>query len=106
MACSSESKQGFCKASDWSCSALNIARTCGSFSSEGGDCTGLSSYPNATISDYSSISGADAMKKEIYKRGPIACGIDAMPLLNWESGIISKAGDGVDHVISVVGWGE
>jgi cathepsin X len=46
------------------------------------------------------------MQKEIYNRGPIACGIDAMPLLNFETGIIDQQGGGVDHVISVVGWGE
>merc|ERR1719277_2061446 len=63
MACSSESTTGFCKAADWSCTAANIARTCGSFSSEGGDCTGLSFYPNATISDYGSIAGASAMMR-------------------------------------------
>merc|ERR1712228_298420 len=106
MACSSESTSGFCKHVDWSCTPENIARTCGSFSSEGGDCTGLSMYPNATISDYGSISGKSAMQKEILARGPIACGIDAGPLLNWESGIIKNPGEGVDHVISVVGWGD
>ena len=40
---------------------------------------------------------------KIYHCGPIACGIDAMPLLNWESGIISTAGRGTAHVISIVG---
>ena len=40
-----------------------------------------------------------------YQRGPIACGIDAMPLLNWGSGIISEAGSDIDQVTSVVGWG-
>ena len=105
LACSSESKQGFCPHADFTCNALNIARTCGSFSSEGGTCTGLSSYPNATISDYGSISGKSAMMKEIFARGPIACGIDAMPLLNFEQGIAKGTGGGVDHVISVVGWG-
>jgi len=45
------------------------------------------------------------MQKEFYQRGPIACGIDALSFLNWESGIISDAGSSVDHVISVVGWG-
>lgn len=105
MACSSESQQGFCPHADWSCKPINVAMTCGSFSSEGGSCTGLNAYPNATISDYGSISGKSAMMKEIFTRGPIACGIDAMPLLNWESGIIKDAGSGVDHVISVVGWG-
>eukprot|EP00450_Noctiluca_scintillans_P000614 CAMPEP_0194480986 /NCGR_PEP_ID=MMETSP0253-20130528/3610_1 /TAXON_ID=2966 /ORGANISM="Noctiluca scintillans" /LENGTH=352 /DNA_ID=CAMNT_0039320439 /DNA_START=60 /DNA_END=1118 /DNA_ORIENTATION=+ len=106
MACSSESKDGFCPNADWTCTPLNTARTCGSFDSEGGSCSGLNAYPNATISDYGSISGISSMQNEIYQRGPIACGIDAMPLLNWESGIISTAGSGTDHVISVVGWGK
>jgi len=44
------------------------------------------------------------MMKEIYARGPIACGIDAMPLLNHEQGVIKDQGGGIDHVISVVGW--
>merc|ERR1712050_142715 len=72
----------------------------------GGGCTGLSHFPNASISDYGSISGVAAMMKEIYQRGPISCGIDANPLLNYESGIIKTESDGVDHVISVVGWGK
>merc|ERR1712100_920977 len=38
--------------------------------------------------------------------GPISCGIDAMPLLNYEKGIATDSGSGVDHVISVVGWGK
>jgi len=105
IACSSESKSGFCPHVDTTCTPLNVARTCGSFSSEGGDCTGLSKYPNVTVSDYGSISGKEAMMKEIYNRGPIACGIDAGPLLNFETGIATDAGSGVDHVISVVGWG-
>merc|ERR1711971_1112935 len=105
LACSSESSEGFCKHVDTSCKPLNVARTCGSFGAEGGPCTGLDHYPNATISDYGSISGKSAMMKEIYARGPISCGIDAMPLLNYESGIAKGKGSGTDHVISVVGWG-
>merc|ERR1712061_257870 len=84
LACSSESTDGFCPHVDTSCKPANVARTCGSFNKEGGSCHGLSDFPNATISDYGSISGADAMKKEIFTRGPIACGIDAGPLLNYE----------------------
>jgi len=105
LACTSDSKEGFCPQVDTKCSALNVARTCGSFDHEGGACTGLSEFPNATISEYGSISGAAAMMKEIFNRGPISCGIDANPLLNYESGIITEKGEGVDHVISVVGWG-
>ena len=81
---SSESKDGFCPKADWTCTPLNIARKCGSFDSESGSCSGLYAYANATISDYWSISGNSAMQNEIYNCGPIPCGIDAMPLLNWD----------------------
>ena len=47
-----------------------------------------------------------ALDVESFQRGPIACGLDAMPVLNWESGCISTAGSGTDHVVSVVGWGK
>merc|ERR1719161_2544861 len=100
LACTPHSDEGFCSHVDTSCKPLNVARTCGSFSAEGGPCTGLDSFPNATISDYGSISGREAMQKEIFHRGPITCGIDAMPLLNYESGVMKNEGEGVDHLIS------
>jgi len=106
LACSSDSEEGFCPNADFTCSAINTARTCGSFSQEGGSCTGLNRYPNATIADYGHIRGNDAMQKEIYNRGPIACGIQAKPLLNYEGGIHVEKSYTTDHVISVVGWGK
>jgi cathepsin X len=45
------------------------------------------------------------MMKEIFNRGPISCGIDAVPLLNYQTGIVTKRSDNTDHVISVTGWG-
>merc|ERR1712216_375742 len=46
------------------------------------------------------------MAKEIYARGPIACGIDAVQILNYTGGIVDGPSSGfVDHIISVVGWG-
>jgi len=105
LACSSDSKEGLCGHGDWSCSDMNVARTCSTFTSMGGKCVGLSSYPNATVAEYGEISGADAMQKEIYKRGPIACGIDAAPIEDYTGGIATDEGSSVDHVISVVGWG-
>jgi cathepsin X len=72
----------------------------------GGKCTGLSSFPNATVAEYGTIQGQQAMQAEIYARGPIACGIDAQPLLHYTGGIVTNnPGEQVDHVISVVGWG-
>merc|ERR1712216_732540 len=106
MACSSESKEGFCSHGDWTCSGMNIARTCSTFSSNGGFCSKLDEYPNATVSEYGTITGADAMQKEIFARGPISCGIDAMPILEYTSGVATDKGSEVDHVVSVTGWGE
>jgi len=103
LACSSDSKEGVCNNGDWTCKPENVARTCGTF---GEACVGLNHYPNATISEYGSISGKRAMMKEIYNRGPIACGIDAGPILNYQSGINTHGFSLMtDHVISVVGWG-
>jgi len=102
VACSSDSKGGLCKGHDWSCSALNVARTCPTF---GEECVGLDHYPNATVTDHGSVSGKAAMQKEIYNRGPIACGIDAGPILKYTTGIVSKFSIMTDHVVSVVGWG-
>jgi cathepsin X len=105
LACSSESTEGLCGGGDWSCSQMNIAKTCSTFSDSGGKCVGLKKYPNATIDQYGEIQGADAMAKEIYSRGPIACGIDAAPILKYTGGVVDEQGSGVDHVVSVTGWG-
>jgi cathepsin X len=104
LACSSESQVGLCPHGDWTCTPQNVARTCSTFPPQG-KCTAIKQYPNASISDYGSISGQAAMQKEIAANGPIACGIDAAPILNYTSGIATDAGSFVDHVISVVGWG-
>merc|ERR1712226_1155307 len=102
MACSSESEDGICPHADWTCTDINIARTCSTFPPSG-SCSAIMSYPNASIAEYGEISGKEAMMKEIYARGPISCGIDASPILKYTSGIATDAGEFVDHVISVVG---
>lgn len=105
LACSSDSTFGFCPDQDWSCSLSNTARTCSTFNIAGGKCLGLNQYPNATIDEYGSISGSDAMMKEIFHRGPIACYIDAGPIGNYTTGIVTATSTEIDHAISVVGWG-
>ena len=118
MACSRDSSEGFCKSAasenmgGWNCAAdnMNVARTCSTFSSMGGKCVGLESgkVPRATVSSFGSVSGADAMKAEIYARGSIACGIDADPVLQYKGGVFddNSAPKEVNHVISVIGWGK
>jgi len=85
---------------DWSCNVLNVARTCPDF---GVKCVGLTSYPKATIKEYGVISGVDAMMKEIYARGPIACDIDADPIANYTRGVFVGDGKDINHDISIVG---
>ena len=102
LACSSDSSEGMCGALAYGCNPLTTAKTCPTF---GQPCVGLTHYPNATLSNYGSISGAAAMQAEIYARGPISCGVDAEQILDYTKGIINSPGGGIDHVISVVGWG-
>jgi cathepsin X len=102
LACSSDSERGFCKSQDWSCNLLNTARTCKTF---GTPCVGLNHYPNATVDEYGSISGSDAMMAEIFHRGPIACDIDAGPIGDYKGGIVTAVSASTDHTVSVVGWG-
>jgi len=47
------------------------------------------------------------MMAEIYARGPIACGVNANPILKYQGGIFddAQASKGIDHIISIVGWG-
>ncbi|KAJ1445561.1 hypothetical protein M885DRAFT_549557 [Pelagophyceae sp. CCMP2097] len=102
MACSSEMGSALCKSSEWTCEPINIARTCSTF---GVDCAEITPYPNIQIDDYGSIRGVAAMQSEIFARGPIACGIDAAPILNYTAGVATMRGRSVDHVVSVTGWG-
>lgn len=119
-ACSTDSNEGFCNHIDTSCSAINTCRTCGSFSKTPPfkKCQELDRYPNATISEWGYIPRHDgkdhvsmvhAMKAEIYARGPVAVGINAHILNEYNaSTIISdiNAPKRLNHFVSIVGWGK
>jgi cathepsin X len=106
QACSRESQEGICPDGDWTCSAINTCRTCSTFTSNGGKCAPLDYFPNVTIGEYGRVTGADQMKAEIYARGPIACGVDASPILDYTGGIIDNPNaQQIDHIISIIGWG-
>jgi cathepsin X len=65
-------------------------------------------YKKYFVSDYYSFSGATKMKSEIFKHGPISCGIDATDKLHvYSGGIFSeeKAFPMINHIVSVIGWG-
>ena len=47
------------------------------------------------------------MKAEIFHRGPIACGVNAEQILNYQGGILDlpKESREVSHIVSIAGWG-
>ena len=108
QACSSDSKEEACKnKQDFICSPNNICRTCDTFSNRGGVCNPILHYPNATVASYGAVRGSDNMMAEIYKNGPIACGINASEIDDYDGGVLDVPNKmkTINHIISVVGWG-
>jgi cathepsin X len=72
-------------------------------------CSVIDHYPNATVTEYGTVKGEEAMMNEIITRGPIACGVNAVPILNYTGGVFLHADqpkfNSVDHEVAVVGWG-
>jgi len=109
LACSSESKEGFCPSVDTTCSAINTCRTCNTFTEAGGKCVEISYYPNATVQEYGSYHfHSEAIKAEIFARGPVAAAINAEPIVDYQGGVVRdyKPWHMIpNHVVSIVGWG-
>ena len=107
LACSNDIDYGICPYKNWDCIPENIAKTCSTYPEKGGVCIGLTNFPNATIDEYGSISGKEAIMNEIINNGPIACVLNDTQLFNYTGGIIEqdyKSTD-INHAVSVVGWG-
>jgi cathepsin X len=89
QACSSDSKEEACKdKQQFECTPNNICKTCDTFSNRGGVCNPILHYPNATIASYGAVRDSDNMMAEIYKNGPIACGINAAEIDDYNGGIL------------------
>lgn len=104
LACSSDSHEGFCK---YISSECNIGcQTCSTFSESGGVCQQLKYFPNASIKSYGIISGYTKIQKEIKKNGPVACSINADPILNYQGDILDLPDNSKtpNHIVSIVGW--
>ena len=86
------------------CSAMNIARNC----NPGEACFVPDKYLTYEIDQFDTIKGEEAMKQELYQRGPIACDVAVPQALDDYTGGIycDDTGDlDVVHVVSVVGYG-
>mmetsp|Transcript_13958 Transcript_13958/g.16933 ORF Transcript_13958/g.16933 Transcript_13958/m.16933 type:complete len:346 (+) Transcript_13958:158-1195(+) len=107
-ACSAESKEGNCAHGNYQCSDMNTCRTCSTFEANGGFCGAISEFPNASIAEYGEVNGADNIMKEVFARGPVACGVNANEIVNYKGGIIDLPHKSrmIDHIVSIVGWGK
>jgi len=80
--------------------------TCSTF---GVPCASIDKYPNATVLEYGTVKGEQEMMNEIYERGPIGCGVNAEPLLNYTGGVFLHKDQPLinptNHEVAVVGWG-
>ncbi|RUS69306.1 hypothetical protein EGW08_022934 [Elysia chlorotica] len=91
------------QARDGNCTAENRCKSCG----RDGSCYPVSNYTLWKVGDYGTVKGRDNMKAEIYKNGPISCGIAVTGgLLGYKGGIYREHGEAlINHEISVAGWG-
>jgi len=110
------------------CAAINVCRNCnhnvttladGSVRAVPGPCFAVPSYAGYGVHDYGNLSGEDAMMREIYARGPIACNLaaddDFSNRYSSNAGVLAEnvyvtdrkyTTDDIDHVVEVAGWGE
>jgi cathepsin X len=75
----------------------------------------LSVFPNATLAEYGTYSILKDMssvtakiKAEIFARGPVAAGVNAEPIVEYEGGIVDNRhfwNMMVNHIVAIVGWG-
>lgn len=104
IACSSESTDGFCPYVDTTCSPMNTCRTC----TPEGACSEIDIFPNATVAEYGSYRNeVNAVKAEIFARGPVTAGVWGEALRGYSGGIFDNVTAPVKttHAVSIVGWG-
>ena len=108
-----EAKNGECK--DERALCKDCSRSGDAMRSENGDdgyyCWPIQNYTNVKISEYGKVTGVENIKAEIYARGPVSAGINAMGILNLTNHMYQidqktcqKYGEGVNHVVHMVGW--
>ncbi|ETV72457.1 hypothetical protein H257_12577 [Aphanomyces astaci] len=98
------------QAKDDTCSALNICETCWPSNSSftPGECRVVPTFTSYYVSEYGHVRGADHIKAEIYKRGPVGCGMHVTDKFEaYAGGIYSEnvLFPIPNHEISVAGWG-
>jgi cathepsin X len=94
---------------NFTCSDIQRCKNCQRGPTEAPDCWAVGDYPNWYVSEFGAVLGPEAMKKEIFARGPIACGIYVTNRFEkYTGGIYSEKTliNIMNHAIAVVGWGK
>eukprot|EP00927_Polykrikos_kofoidii_P015754 TRINITY_DN17042_c0_g1_i2.p1 TRINITY_DN17042_c0_g1~~TRINITY_DN17042_c0_g1_i2.p1 ORF type:complete len:289 (+),score=27.43 TRINITY_DN17042_c0_g1_i2:394-1260(+) len=104
------------EAENMECTPYNICRNC-KVPKDGGDCFAVENFVGYRTSQYGIVSGELAIMKEIYARGPIACGaaLNSAFIYNYSNIALQNEGvfvqdqkfneSEIDHVMEVTGWG-
>lgn len=94
------------------CNPIDICRDC-TWPPPAANETGIEGcwavdYKKYYVSDYYGFSGAEKMKAELYKNGPISCGLMVTDGFEaYKGGVYSEVNSFpmINHEISIVGWG-
>lgn len=88
------------------CTPIQVCEDCPPFGQ--GACHPVKAYVNYKAKEFGKVRGAVNMKKEIFARGPLACGIGSNNNLyfGYTGGVYSTKDEvEIDHVVVVTGWG-
>ena len=92
------------------CSPMQQCKNCKLNPDGSQNCWAVTNFTRWYVSDHGSLRGASNMKKEIFARGPISCGMYATNKFEqtYTGGIYSEATAAPfpNHYVSVVGWGK
>lgn len=97
------------QAENQKCSAKHECYTCWPGATPKQNCQRVKHYQRLVVEEHGRVAGREAMKAEVYARGPISCEIDATEGLDkYDGGIYAEYNPeaGSNHLVSVVGWGE
>ncbi|KDO35023.1 hypothetical protein SPRG_01087 [Saprolegnia parasitica CBS 223.65] len=97
-------------AKDGQCSALGVCETCWPTNSSftPGACVPVTKFKSYYVAEYGHVRGVNQMKAELYKRGPIGCGMHVTDKFEQYAGGIHSEKLWLpipNHEISVAGWG-